>query len=72
MPKAWQDCITTSWFLGAYSAIFYNHDNPSGFKIQPLISSFNQLLRPYVPLIDLVPAFQSDKANFTSTLICQQ
>jgi hypothetical protein len=37
MPKAWQDHITTSWFHGASSTIFYNPDNPSGFKIHPVI-----------------------------------
>jgi hypothetical protein len=33
MPKAWQDYVTTSWFYSAFSVIFYNHFNLSGFKI---------------------------------------
>jgi hypothetical protein len=37
MPKAWQDNITTSWFRAAFLNIFYNHINPLGLKIQPLI-----------------------------------
>jgi hypothetical protein len=37
MPKAWQDNITTSWFKSAFLNIFYNHTNPMGLKIKPLI-----------------------------------
>ena len=37
MPKACQDNITTSWFISAFLNIFYNHINPLGLKIQPLI-----------------------------------
>jgi hypothetical protein len=37
MPKAWQNNITTSWFKAAFLNIIYNHFNPLGLKIQPLI-----------------------------------
>ena len=36
MPKAWQDYVTTSWFYSAFSVIFYNHFNLSGFKSRTL------------------------------------
>ena len=38
MPKAWQDNITTTWFKAAFLYIFYNHINPLGLKVQPLIN----------------------------------
>jgi hypothetical protein len=29
----WWEYVTTPWFYGTASTIFYNHSNPSGFKI---------------------------------------
>ena len=51
MPKAWQNYVTLSAgtgghevVLGASLTISYNHNNPSGFKIQLLIRINNGIL----------------------------
>ena len=51
MPKAWQDYITTSWLKSDSLAIFYNHNNPSGFKIQTLMRTIYAAQLPfYTPM----------------------
>lgn len=48
MPKAWQNNITTTWFKAAFLCIFYNHINPLGLKVQPLI----RIAKESVQIID--------------------